>query len=187
MKMKGWFLLMAVAAFSWMACDNDDNNNDAKKSLGTVDDNFVQNAAISNKAEIELGQLASTKGNDSTVKAFGLMMVNDHTTAQTELQTLSEKYNDIEWPQNLDTAHQRVKSQLDSLTGYSFDSAYIASQVGDHSKALLLFKTEIDSGKEQSVKDYANKYSPKIQDHLLMADSIRTVLITKQQNASAKN
>jgi hypothetical protein len=37
------------------------------------------------------------------------------------------------------------------------------------------------------VRDYATKYSPKIQNHLRMADSLRTVLVTKQQNTSRKN
>jgi putative membrane protein len=188
MKMKGWIFLFGLAAFGWVACNNDDNKNtNTKTSLGKVDDNFVQNAAISNRAEIELGQLAASKGNDSLVKMFGQMMVTDHTTAQTELQTISGNYNDIDWPQNLDTAHQHLRTQLDSLSGYSFDSAYINSQVGDHTKTLLLFRTVLDSGKEQRVRDYATKYSPKIQNHLRMADSLRTVLVTKQQNTSRKN
>jgi putative membrane protein len=181
MKLKGWIFLFILATISWVGC-KDDNNDNKTTTLGTIDKNFIQNVAASNSGEIELGQLAATKGTDSLIQAYGQQMVTEHTAAQTELQTLAGKYSGITWPQSPDTATQHRRNVLDSLSGALFDSAYINSQVGDHTRTLLLFRTELDSGNEQSVKDYATKYSPAIQMHLKKADSIRTLLMNNQQN-----
>jgi putative membrane protein len=50
--------------------------------------NFVTKANEGNRAEIELGALASSKGGTG-VKIFGQMMVNEHGDALEDLQTIA--------------------------------------------------------------------------------------------------
>ncbi|RYG88453.1 DUF4142 domain-containing protein, partial [bacterium] len=45
------------------------------------DESFYEKAAHGGLAEVELGQLAQEKGRSPDVKAFGAMMVKDHTAA----------------------------------------------------------------------------------------------------------
>ena len=50
------------------------------------------------------------------------------------------------------------------------------SQVRDHQKTETLFETETANGKDQGLKDYANKYLPHIRMHLENAIEIRSAL-----------
>ncbi len=63
-----------------------------------------------------------------------------------------------------------------TLSGYSFDTAYINSQVKGHQEVAALFEKETNDGKEARLKNYAEKLLPHIRMHLTRADSIRKVL-----------
>ncbi len=180
MKSKRWFYAVALAALVWTACDDDDNGNDNRNDFNDADETFVEDAAMSNLAEIELGELALTKGTDSLVRIFAENMVNDHAIAQDELSDIANTDDDVDWPANLDDEHQSIWDALSQLEGYSFDSAYIASQVTAHEKAVQLFQRSRDNGRNPVVRNYIDKYLPKIEMHLEMADSIKTVLPGRQ-------
>jgi putative membrane protein len=177
MKMKGWIYTLIVALFGVFACDNDDDNY-VNRDLEDADVMFVEKAALSNMAEIALGNLAASKGSDSVVRAYGQMMVTEHNLSLSELQQISENYMNVDWPESLDSAHLQMKQQLFSLGGLQFDSMYIRSQVNDHQAALTLFETQSASGNNQLLKNYAGKYVPHIQQHLDQADSINAMFST---------
>jgi len=171
------FFASIVATFGITSCSDDDNDN-VDPSLTVTDRTFIQQAAFGNKAEIEAGQMASTKGNEDMVKMFGTMMVTDHSTAFDELEDMSDDW-DYDLPQAPDSAHQAMKQYLNSLSGYSFDTAYMAAQVKDHQKTVALFQQAVDGSNKLELKSYTAKYLPKIQMHLQHADSILTVLRTR--------
>ena len=50
---------MALSAMAFTACDDDNDNKNI--SLGTTDDMFVENVALGNMTEVELGALAAPK------------------------------------------------------------------------------------------------------------------------------
>jgi putative membrane protein len=164
--MKKIFLVGAFAAFMVSACNKDDDN-----KTNSTDQNFMTQVAIGNKAEIMAGQLAATKGTNAQVIAFGQMMMTEHGQAQTDLAAVA---NSVGWtlPDTVDAEHQALMVRLNSLSGHSFDTAYINSQVRDHQKTLTIFQSEINGGNNQSVRNYANQYLPHIQMHLQRADSI---------------
>lgn len=180
MESKRWFYAIALAAVVWTACDDDDNDSD-RNDFNDADETFVERAAMSNMAEIEMGELALTRGTDSLVVAFAESMVNDHTTAQDELANIADNDDDVDWPANLDREHQGIWETLSQLEGHRFDSAYIASQVTAHEKAVQLFQNGRDNGRNEDVRNYINKYLPKIEMHLEKADSIESVLPARQQ------
>jgi putative membrane protein len=176
MKTNKWiYVIMVMASLSWVACDNDDDNAN-KPSMNDTDENFVEKAALGNLTEMKFAQSASTKATDSLVKAFAMDMISEHTAAQTELQAIANDYGDITWPQDLDAQHKTLLTQLDSLSGFAFDSMYIESQITDHQAAVMTFQTETTTGTVDRVKTYAGKYLPHIQDHFDRADSLQTVL-----------
>jgi len=170
MKMTKLIMVMSVAAAIGLgACHKDDNNN----SVNATDRDFMVNASYGNVAEVDAGQLAISKGSTAAVRNFGQMMINDHSTAQAELNSLGSQYN-VSLPTTPDQAHQAMKQQLMNLTGTAFDSTYISAQVTDHQNTVQLFQNEIDNGNNSSIKAYATKYLPAIQMHLHTADSLRT-------------
>ena len=165
---------IAVLGCTLAACDDDD---DDKPALVREDQQFVENAAMSNMAEAELGGLAASKGPDSLVKAFGQHMATEHNAAQQELKGIADRYGNVSWPKALDAQHQQIRELLTNATGAAFDSIYISSQVNDHQAALDVFDSEISNGSEEKVKAYANKYRPHIAQHLQLADSIYSMMI----------
>lgn len=54
---------------------------------------FVTQAATTDMAEIELGQLAMKNSKDDAVKKFAQQMVKDHTASSTKLKALASKDN----------------------------------------------------------------------------------------------
>ncbi len=175
MESKKWIYAIALASVIWTACDDDDNDAD-RAEFNDADETFVEKAAMSNMAEIQMGELAATKGADSLVRAFGESMVNDHTTAQDELDDIADDHDDVDWPDDLDQEHQNIMETLMQLEGFRFDSAYIASQVTAHERAVKTFQDGRDNGSDAEVRSYIDKYLPKIEMHLDKADSIETVL-----------
>ncbi len=174
-------LALAVGCFATtLACDDEDSDN--KRALASTDRTFVQGAAVSNIAEIDFGALAATRGNSEMVREYGQHMVAEHTTAHNELRALADDYNNADLPGELDAQHKQVRERLLNLTGYSFDSLYISSQIVDHEMTLDIFQTELSGGVEQPIKTYAQKYQPHIQMHLEKADSIMNVLLADPQS-----
>jgi putative membrane protein len=183
MKAKKGFMLLMLATIFVAACNDDDDSN--KNSLNQTDENFVQNAAMANMAEVRLGQLAATNAQDSAVRAFGQQMVSEHTTANDELKQISDSYSGATpFPTTLDQHHDSLMTQLNGVTGMQFDSIYISSQVMDHQKAQALFQAESQSGKTDKVKAYAAKYLPHITEHLQKATSLQTSMSQNQNQNS---
>jgi putative membrane protein len=59
-----------------------------------------------------------------------------------------------------------AKAKLDVLSGDSFDSAYIKSQIKGHRMAIALFKKEIDAGQDPDAKAFAGATLPTLRMHL---------------------
>lgn len=175
MKQWGIYLVIAASMFA-AACDDDDDNGNNNDMIAEADKSFTEMAALSNRAEIELGGIAATRGSNDLVREFGQHMVDEHTGAQDELEDIADDYDNIDWPDGLDQKHQQIRDQLLNLSGYSFDSLYIASQVMDHEKADSLFQAGMQSTNTR-IQSYATKYHPHIEMHLVKADSIHNVII----------
>lgn len=161
---------LVITGFVYSACDDDDND-----GIQEVDRTFIMNASEANLAEVELGQLASVKSSTPEVAAFGQMMVTEHSTALDELDSLAEE-KDVTMTTELNAKHQAMKQRLSTLMGYSFDTAYMRSQVKDHAATVTLFQNEATGGRDQDVKNYANKYLPHVQMHLDEAEEILSEL-----------
>ena len=176
MKMREWIYVTMFAMMCFTACDDDDDNG---RELADTDETFVENVAMGNMIEVRFGTLAASKGVHADVREFGQMMVEEHNTAQLELKAIADDYEDIDWPVDMDDAHEQIYQQLMNLEGYKFDSLYTASQVMDHEHTLSLFETEVNTGKEQRVKDYATKFKPHIEMHLAEATTLHAMIMAQ--------
>jgi len=72
-------LFTAAAIFIIAACSDDDDGN--ANNVNAFDRQFANNATIVNRSEIELGALASERGQHASVKMFGQMMQTEHKNA----------------------------------------------------------------------------------------------------------
>src|SRR5881392_1016749 len=144
--MKKVFLTGSVALIVFASCKKDKDNN----NVNSTDQTFLTQVAIGNKAEVMAGQLAATKATNPAIKSFGQLMVTEHGQAQTDLQNVYSSVGQT-MPDTVDAEHQALMARLNSLTGHSFDTAYINSQVRDHQKTLTIFQSEINDGDNSNV------------------------------------
>jgi len=147
------------------------------------DHKFVMDAAKGGLAEVELGKLAQDKGSSDQVKNFGKRMVDDHSKANDELQTLAKNKN-ITLPSDLDPKDKALKDRLSKLSGPAFDRAYMSAMLTDHRKDVNEFKMESTNGKDPDVKAFASKTLPTLEDHQNLAQQAEKAVGT---SGTAKN
>lgn len=92
---------------------------------------FINQMAVAGMAEVELGKMATEKAANADVKAFGQMMVTDHTKAGKELERVAAQLN-VQPPAQLDQKHRELADRLSKLQGSAFDREYIAAMVQGH-------------------------------------------------------
>jgi putative membrane protein len=107
---------------------------------------FVEKASHGGMAEVQLGQLASERGQNAEVKRFGQMMVRDHTKANEELKQAVAAYN-IPMPTGLDEKHRDLQEKLRNLRGAEFDREYMAAMVDGHQEMQNLLEGRADDGR----------------------------------------
>ena len=141
------------------------------QSSGIPDQAFVKEAALGGMAEVDLGQLASTKAADEKVKAFAQKMVADHSKANDELKALASS-KQVMMPTALDAKHKATHDRLAKMSGSAFDRAYVTDMVADHRKDVADFKHQAMAAKDPDVKAFAAKTLPTLQEHLTMIEDL---------------
>jgi putative membrane protein len=170
-KALGRTLFAALALTVGMGLHAADKKGDGK--LSGNDRRFVTTAAEDGLAEVELGKIAQQNGASAAVKQFGQRMVDDHTKAGKELETIASKLG-VTAPKEPGSKHQGDIKKFSKLTGEKFDREYAEHMVKDHEKAVSLFEKQSKSGDADELKQFASKTLPTLQEHLKMARSLNT-------------
>jgi putative membrane protein len=146
--------------------------------------NDAQIAAIvvtANQVDIDAGKLAASKGTNPDVKAFGSMMVTDHTgvnKSATELVTkLGVKPEDNPTAQSLKSGGADNVKNLETLSGAGFDKAYIDHEIVYHQNVLdAMDKTLIPNAQNAELKALLVKVRPAFVAHRDKAKQIQASL-----------
>lgn len=126
---------------------------------------FVQKATLANMYEIEAAKLALDRSKVQAVKDFAQMMVDDHTPALSELQTLS-KAALVEPPTALDNDFTGKLEALRNAKVEDFDDIYIDQQTEAHENTLNAVKDYSTNGKDAGLRAFAAKLVPAVEGHL---------------------
>src|ERR1017187_5027963 len=137
----------------------------AATTVSTADQDFILAAAQGGMTEVKLGELAAQKGLRDDVKAFGQMMVKDHTAINDGLKTLAAQ-KAVTFPDSLDANHQGMVDKMAALTGSEFDDAYIGGMIKDHKMDAKEFKAESAETKDADIKSFVDKSIPVVDGHL---------------------
>jgi putative membrane protein len=137
----------------------------AQTTLAAADHDFILAAAQGGMTEVKLGELAVQKGLRDDVKAFGQMMVKDHTAINGDLKALAAQKG-VTLPASLDAKHQRMVDKMAALTGAEFDAAYIADMIKDHQMDAKEFKAVSAATKDADIKSFVDKSIPVVAEHL---------------------
>ena len=187
--------MIAAGAFSIQSCDSNnksaddtvehamDENEEMADRQGTtgadlrIEDvsDFAVKAADSGLAEVSAGEIAQQKAQNQSVKDFAAMMVQDHTKANEELNTIAAGKN-ITLPTAPGEDHQEKIADLNSQTGADFDKEYMGMMVDDHQKAVNLFEDAAEDNEDAELKAFAAKTLPILQKHLEEAKALEESL-----------
>ena len=101
---------------------------------------FAQTIAMHNTAEIQLGQLAAERAQNTEVKQFAQMMVRDHTKAGNELKQAVSGQNVDLTARQMDQKHEMLMARLRTLRGAEFDREYMKAMVDGHNEVSRLLQ-----------------------------------------------
>ncbi|WP_420223599.1 DUF4142 domain-containing protein [Pigmentiphaga litoralis] len=148
----------------------------SRSNLQKADTAFLENAAQGGFAEVEAGKLAQTKSSNAEVKAFGQMLVDEHTKVNQELATLasSKGYTPPTEPSVVQRTELRA---LGVLEGDNFDKMFMRRiGVASHEATIKQFRTASRNARDPEVKAFATKTLPSLEHHLKMAQTLQTKL-----------
>src|ERR1041385_8239664 len=129
------------------------NDKDQRGQLSERDYRFVKEAARGGQSEVELGELAKTKGTSQAVRDFGAKMVTDHQKANNELKDLASKKG-AQGPAELARSERSSMDKLQKLNGTAFDKEYADMMLKDHKKDVKDFKDAADDVKDPELKAF---------------------------------
>ena len=154
--------------------DTVDSAKDVNKAVKPVQadaSNFAVEAANGGMMEVLLGKVAQENASSPRVKAFGEMMVKDHTEAGDKLKNIASSLN-IALPDSVSDDSRKEIDKLKKKKGKDFDKAYVSMMVDDHKKDIAEFRKCADNCSDSSIKSFASDALPVLEKHL---DSIQAI------------
>jgi putative membrane protein len=163
-------MMMASSAWGQSATETTGINSVLGVAPSTQD--FVTEAATSDRFEIESSRLALGRSNPTT-EEFARQMIEAHTKTTHELQQLvaSGKVK-AELPAAVQEARRNRLAALEKLSAKDFVQQYHADQVEAHEAAVDLFSRYSKEGENPDLKAWATATLPHLQHHLEMAKQL---------------
>ena len=138
---------------------------------GATDEQFLKSMASGGMMEVEAGKLASARAAHPEVKKFGQMMVTDHSKSNEKLKALADTRK-VELPNAPDAEKKAEKAKLEAQSGPGFDAAYMDTMVKAHQKTIALLEDQIKTGKDATVRHFAQETLPTVKRHLETAQQL---------------
>jgi len=148
---------------------------------GPTDPQIAAIVVTANQVDIDTGKLAESKAHSADVKAFGKLMVTDHSAVNKAATELVQKLHVTPEPsatsESLQQGGDQNLAKLKTLSGAAFDKAYIDHEVAYHEAVLAaLDKTLIPNAKNAELKALLVKVRPAFEAHLEHAKKIQSEL-----------
>ncbi len=131
------------------------------------DHGFVEKAAKSGMEEVSISKVAVERTQNTAVKEFAQMMVDDHSGANTQLTTLASTKGVTLPADKTNVEKWSTRSLRD------FDQEYVDQMIKDHKDAVELFENEAKKGDDADVKAFAERTLPTLMTHLDKAKALR--------------
>ena len=154
-------MLFAMTLGMSVALADDDHN----------DREFVAEAASGGQMEVRIGNYAAKNGDSDAVRDFGKQMEQDHSKVNDELKAVAA-HDSIDVPSDLNVQDHEALERLKKMKGRDFDRAYIQQMVQAHEQDIAAFQNEASNGRNDRVRDFAQRELPLLQHHLQMAEDI---------------
>ncbi|HUR81330.1 MAG TPA: DUF4142 domain-containing protein [Thermoanaerobaculia bacterium] len=152
---------------------------------GVTDAQIASIVVTANQVDIDAGRLAISKSRNPDVKAFGDLMVKDHTGVNKSAVDLVTKLHvtpqDNPTSQALKAGGDMNVAHLKTLQDADFDKAYVDHEVAYHQQVLdAVDKTLIPGAKNEELKALLVKVRPAFVAHLDHAKMVQAALSGKK-------
>ena len=134
------------------------------------DADFLTAAVQGDTGEIAMGQMMVDKGATPQVKAFGRMLVLDHTQSRQQAQAAAHLVN-ITPAETAGADAVQAMAALHAKTGVEFDHAAKLISLEDHKKDIARFEQEAAAGHGPAA-DHARTTLPILKKHLQAAEQL---------------
>ena len=142
----------------------------ASGKVASADQKMMRDIAHANISEIAAGKLALEKSQSDDVKSFAQKMIDDHTKAQQELQTLADGKG-VKLPTEPDAKHKAMAKMMSGLKGDAFDKRYLKQGgLNDHENTHKLLERVQAKAKDADLQAYAAKTITAVDQHLSLAE-----------------
>jgi putative membrane protein len=163
----------------------------AQQNDSITADQFLQQASISGINEVSMGNLGLKRAQDSKIKDYAQVILNDHMVINAEIKALA-KIKNIKLPDSMSIPINSMQTRVDTALSSpsvkqadtsknkaivadsveaNFDSGYMQMMIKDHQKAIDLF-TQGSQNKDPDIQTFCLKYLPILKRHLDDAASI---------------
>ena len=134
---------------------------------------FISAAASTDEFERQEGRMAERQAASPQVRAFGQMMVRDHTNTTMALKAAIRRAGlPAPPPPQLTPDQQANLSALRGRHGRDFDRLYMQQQVQAHQQALGVMQAYAAGGDNRVLRGAARDTLPIVRRHLAMAGRI---------------
>ncbi|MFD1188751.1 DUF4142 domain-containing protein [Pontibacter rugosus] len=148
-----------AGTLAFTSCGSGEGNTEATNQTGTptvagvdstiTDENkeLLAFAARNNMLQIELGRMATTKGNSENARTYGQQLTDWYTTKQQELQELAQQYG-VNVPQQLESDQQEHLEEARNADANEFDKEYWESVTKAQQDAIDQFESNLNDVEE---------------------------------------
>jgi putative membrane protein len=180
--MKPIFLVFIILLFAGVSCNNkssQDNtdetateDNSAGNESSTDNDlskdaEFMKEVAESNRAEIELAQLALQRSENSEVRDVAQMLESDHKKALQELDAIAQD-DGIQIPAEEvnDASQRKIENLKEKEDSKEFNEEWCSELVDRHEKTIEKFEDKMEKTDNPELRSWINQTLPTLRAHL---------------------
>jgi len=145
------------------------NKSQAGGMMSKADQEFVNQAAEANMADIKLGELGVKKGSTADVRRMAQMIIDDHKKVGDKLQSIATREN-VSLPTQANAEQRATYDRLSAMSGTEFDRAFLDELKTSHDQAISLFQKESQSGSDPQLKSFAQSTLPSLRHHQQMVN-----------------
>ena len=179
----------AYAASHKASAPPDTADKTAKAPAKVTDNNILARLAQADRMEVQAAKIAITKATNPELKAFARQLADNHSAAENDARTLSQRLKIPEQPAATDTtkAHQqKLATELNAIPkGMRFDTTYVRHLVDAHSATLREARALAGKATHPEVKKLVEGALPELERHLGRARAIGKALTAATPAKSA--
>ena len=138
--------------------------------------NLVDHMIIGDSIELEMAQLAVARTQNTAVRDFANMLINDHKGHLESLRKEASEHDVGRQALPSDTASAAAIRALTSLRSMAadsgFDNAFVREQINHHKQEIIAIKMYGGAAKDDDIKEDVKHVMPILERHLARAREV---------------